>query len=61
MEKRTLHDDGCPPVENQTKGRSPGKQLSGHNGRSHMGAATVSRIRVLQRHVATVDGMGVKG
>ena len=59
-EKRTWHD-GRPPVGNQTKGRSPEKQLSGHNGRSHMGAATVVRIRLLRRHVATVGGMGVRG
>ena len=34
-EGRTWHDDGRPPVVNQTKGHSPGKQLSWHNGRSH--------------------------
>ena len=33
--KRTWHDDGRPPVGNQTRGGSPGKQLSGHNGHSH--------------------------
>ena len=59
-EKRTWHD-GRPPVGNQMKGRSPGKQLSGHNGRSHMCAATISRIHVIRLHVATVGGMGVRG
>ena len=46
--------------ETRQKGKVRGSSCLGIMG-VVMGAATVSRIRVLQRHVATVGGMGVRG